>query len=37
MKAEAQGSSSDVRSTIDRAITVAEDKITRLSGEVPTL
>ena len=35
-KAEAQGSSNEVKRVIHRAITVCEDQITRLGGEVPT-
>jgi hypothetical protein len=35
-KAEAQGSSDEVKRIIHRAITVCEDQITRLGGEVPT-
>jgi hypothetical protein len=36
-KAEAQGSSAQVRSTIAKAIGVCEEQIVRLGGEVPTL
>jgi hypothetical protein len=36
-KAEAQGSSTQVRSTIAKAISVCEEQITRLGGTVPTL
>ena len=36
-KAEAQGSSSEVKSVIHRAIVTCEEQIARLGGEVPTL
>jgi hypothetical protein len=36
-KAEAQGSSPEVKSVIHRAIAVCESQIVRLGGEVPTL
>jgi hypothetical protein len=35
-KAEAQGSDNEVKRVIHRAITVCEDQIIRLGGEVPT-
>jgi hypothetical protein len=36
-KADARGSSGQVRSTIAKAISVCEDQIVRLGGEVPNL
>jgi hypothetical protein len=36
-KADAQGSSAEVKNVIHRAIAVCESQITRLGGEVPTL
>jgi hypothetical protein len=36
-KAEAQGSSSEVKSVIHRAIATCESQIIRLGGQVPTL
>jgi hypothetical protein len=35
-KTDVQGSSDEVKRVIHRAITVCEDSITRLGGEVPT-
>jgi hypothetical protein len=36
-KAEAQGSSAEVKATIHKAIAVCESQIVRLGGKVPTL
>jgi hypothetical protein len=37
MKAEAQGSSNEVKNVIHRAIAVCENQIQRLGGKIPTL